>query len=1236
MTISQLYTSNVNRIINTHNQKRENNIFVFLGVIDVIDETVFKKNIVDYETFRVEGNQDVFSIAWSFKVSANLFDSRGYKILSYAQFSYLLQYLNPELFQDKVVLVRDNLRSLYPLDDKLFQESLNQNNSEERSKEIPVYQAEQIKIADKYYYTVNLFDFNWVIEDLFVENKKIKSIKTVSSEYRMIDVLSKYSIDLFYNECINSDTFGQKACVKVFNKHPDKEKINITLERFNYVYYSLGGELYSVGEESVRKTYDIKERSKELLLKYWGENAEFRQMMVYKDPTINKELVSISQGLIVDTIIDEYEKSNTTEGDTIRDLFLTAPTGSGKSLLFQLPAFYVSSKGDMTIIVSPLIALMKDQVMSIKSDRGFEKVAYLNSELTLIERENIIEQCKNSEIDLLYLSPELLLSYDISFFVGQRKLGLLVIDEAHLITTWGRDFRVDYWYLGSYIRKIRKYNDYNFPVVAVTATAVYGGVNDMVFDSIDSLAMQNPFIYIGQVKREDITFVINNHERFGKNNRRNKTLQTVDFIKKIADIGAKTIIYTPYTTQITDLSNALDDEKIAKNIVSYSGSLDQNLKGDAYTKFKNGDAKIMICTKAFGMGVDISDIEVVYHHAPSGLLPDYIQEIGRVARDSRIKGFAALDYSIDDLNYSKALQGMSSIKLYQLREMLKKIFNLYLKNKRSRNLLVSSDDFGYIFNEYNSDQKVMTSLMMIEKDYLAKYRYNVLIARPKKLFSTVFSRVTTKNLAKLQKYYPNTYRVIGDYGSFSKNIELDLNMIWKNYHSDMSFPLLKKSYYSKELFEKEKIEVIPLLRFSYNISFQAGFVQTQLKSFFDSLKKVFTDFFKKGTYMKMDTIKNALIKDLPGLKKLNEITDFIFASFATQIGKYDRDAFIGSRTITYGTDYRIFSLNFQLIFDSIQKLFQGLFPEPNQKEAVKYIPKEHLESTNYIRLGYFLEMLDLGTFEVQGGDNPMIFIRINDPTKIQRDAHDKAYQNGLLSATLNKFKVSCELFDYFFLSSLSNEERWDFIEDFFIKTIKEKRILNISSQPKQNALSTDTSKNNEILTTSKNTEDNFSAKTMSLNSSKTNTRSSIELGCRVFNTELGEGVVQSYSSSQNKYLVRFGNKTKLLSSNLLKVVSKKRSSTFGSPLKQTTVSEKIVIPEDSGVISYRWTVAKSIIDLNTKMAYIRSNNDIKMYIIPLYGINVIALDIPSELDSSCIVSVEMFFNLKTIYVFVIS
>src|SRR5699024_531575 len=190
------------------------------------------------------------------------------------------------------------------------------------------------------------------------------------------------------------------------------------------------------------------------------------------------------------------------------------------------------------------------------------KVAYLNSELSLIDRDKIIENCKNGSIDILYMSPELLLSYPISSFIGERKLGLMVIDEAHLITTWGRDFRVDYWFLGNHIRKIRKYQKVNFPMVAVTATAIYGGANDMVFDSIDSLVMHDPHVFIGRVKREDITFLINNYEKFEGKYVKSKLKQTVKFIKNIDKLGLKTLVYTPYTKHIRQITNELASEKL--------------------------------------------------------------------------------------------------------------------------------------------------------------------------------------------------------------------------------------------------------------------------------------------------------------------------------------------------------------------------------------------------------------------------------------------------------------------------------------------------------------------------------------------------------------------------------------------------------------------------------------------------------------------------------------------------
>ena len=487
--------------------------------------------------------------------------------------------------------------------------------------------------------------------------------------------------------------------------------------------------------------------------------------------------------------------------------------------------------------------------------------------------------------------------------------------------------------------------------------------------------------------------------------------------------------------------------------VFYYGTLDQSIKDESYNKFKNSESKIMICTKAFGMGVDISDIEVVYHHAPSGLLPDYIQEVGRVARDPKIHGFAALDYSREDQVYSKKLHGMSSIKLYQLKEMLKKIYNLYLKNDKRRNMLVSPDDFGYIFNEFDNDQKVMTSLMMLEKDYLAKYRFNVLIARPKKLFSTVFARVSEQDFIKLNAHFPESYRIISE-NQKSKTVELDLNKIWSQHRNEMSFPVLKAAFYKKELFEKEKIDTVPLLRFSFQIYKSYEEVQEKLISFFENLKKVFGGLYLQNKFVKIDTIRKKIEEKFPKTKGINEISDFIITSFSKIDNKrtYVRDPFILVRMSLHGKTYRVFSNRYIDTFSSLTALFSRLFSDASSDTVNRYISKENTESTNYIRLGYFLEMLDLGTFEMAGGDKPMIFIRINDPRRIHRDAYDKNYFNGLLQNTLNKYDVSSKLFDHFFLSSMSNEQRWNFVEEFFLGADIDELVVNHPDEAGENSI----------------------------------------------------------------------------------------------------------------------------------------------------------------------------------------
>ena len=1011
----------------------KHDIIVLLGVNDFLDVSEYSANIVDAESFSVDGDASVFDEEdWFGRMFLGLRQPRELYLLSYQQFVYYTAYApNLTKFKSRVVIVYDNVRSLFPIKKSAYLEKAREENIETRPDAMPIYQAEQVSIDGNTYCSFTA-PTECRMVPFFTKALAIESSRKQCDDILEVDE-HMYTLDVFLNRAFLDSRKKRVLGVKRVKDIIRADEFNQRLELANGLLSLLGaGEIIQKQETKILCDYIPRSKTVGLLKRYWGEKADFRQIKVYQNPGENNKVVAISQGQVVDLIIDEYRKCKETE-EVADDVFITAPTGSGKSLLFQLPAFYVSEQGDVTVVVSPLIALMKDQVFAIRRDRSFEKVAYLNSELNLIDRDRIINQCKDGEIDILYMSPELLLSYDISYFIGERHLGLMVIDEAHLITTWGRDFRVDYWHLGNHINKIRKYRELRFPIVALTATCIYGGPNDMVIDSMGSLYMHNPHLFLGQVKRENIRFVINNYKSFEKGYRKNKTEQTVEFIKAANENHLKTVVYAPYTRHVRDIVDQVKD--IA---VPYYGTLSAEEKDFAYNRFKSNDSLIMVCTKAFGMGVDIPDIQVIYHHAPSGLLPDYVQEVGRVARDPDMLGFAALNYNEKDKQYSMQLFGMSSIRQWQIREVLKKIYSIYKLSNNQRNLLVSSEDFSYIFNDGDEDgTKVKTALMMIEKDYLTRIRYNAIIARPKQMFVKCYARTDAFGLSVLEKRYSKFYKKLRDLGGNQTVVELDLDEIWQQDFNDMTFSLLKREFYNGALLKKGGANLVALTKFSLTLKQDYEIVKERFFYLLDVLERIFS-LMGYRTFSEDDFLAS-LEPYFPEKQFRKQLARYVLSAFSGRtlgMGKIEENAFLQRRE--YGDiTYLVFNQSYKTAFSNMKRILTKMFEGTDYKSVTRFFSNENDYSITYSRLGSLMEMVNMATYEMKGGDNPMIYIRLNDPERIRKDSENANFKNELLTRTAKRHEISNEIFDHFFTNTFTSDERWDYIEEFFLGATNE-------------------------------------------------------------------------------------------------------------------------------------------------------------------------------------------------------
>ncbi|MBN2425621.1 MAG: ATP-dependent DNA helicase RecQ [Calditrichaceae bacterium] len=350
----------------------------------------------------------------------------------------------------------------------------------------------------------------------------------------------------------------------------------------------------------IKKLFQEKEKSdlKQILKKYFGyDQFRFRQQEIIELLLAGKNVLAIM------------------------------PTGSGKSLLYQLPSLILP---DLTIVISPLIALMKDQVdgLVLKDIDA----AFINSSLSKTDREQRYRVLKEGGYKILYVAPERFRKPDFVDIIRKRKISLFAVDEAHCISQWGHDFRPDY----SRLSEFRKVVD-NPLTIAMTATATPDVQKDILMQL--NLKEEQTVVFHTGIERKNLYLEV--HEVWGEDE---KFKQIVNTLKQVPGNG---IIYFSLIKDLMKMSERFDKAKIRHLI--YHGELESRQRKKIQDRFIHGKNQLVLATNAFGMGVDKENIRFVIHAQLPGSLEAYYQEIGRAGRDGKTS-ICSLLYDQQDLN----------------------------------------------------------------------------------------------------------------------------------------------------------------------------------------------------------------------------------------------------------------------------------------------------------------------------------------------------------------------------------------------------------------------------------------------------------------------------------------------------------------------------------------------------------------------------------------------------------
>ena len=392
------------------------------------------------------------------------------------------------------------------------------------------------------------------------------------------------------------------------------------------------------------------------------------------------------------------------------------PTGTGKSLCYQIPALSRYDKtGALTVVISPLVALMADQVAGMES-HGVGCCVAINGMLSLPERADALDRVRLGDAGILLISPEQLRSNAVRRVIDQREIGSWVLDEAHCLSKWGHDFRPDYRYVGRFIRE-RAGKMSIPPVMCLTATAKPDVVADIRQHFKEELGIELK-VFDGGAHRTNLEFTViptTGGEKFAHIHH---ILTT--YLPQETPGGA--IIYCASRRLTEEVAEFLQDREITADF--FHAGLPPDTKKNVQHRFTHGELRVVTATNAFGMGIDKPDVRLVIHADMPGSLENYLQEAGRAGRD-RQAALCVLLYSAEDIERQFGMSARSRLTRQEIHGVLRSLRNLDRKKRLNGEVVATpgeilSEDDEKVFERDSTtdDTRVRTAVSWLEEAVL--------------------------------------------------------------------------------------------------------------------------------------------------------------------------------------------------------------------------------------------------------------------------------------------------------------------------------------------------------------------------------------------------------------------------------------------------------------------------------------------------------------------------------------